>query len=126
MCPSISSPLVSKNAEKSSESKIDLKGKFIHAFSFKFKPDASEEKLAGLMQELADSKELIPVLRELVVGKNVARNHHGFQYGEIAIFDKPEGEHDFQKHPEHRTLVPKIVPNMQMGLTMDFVPIEIE
>ena len=61
---------------------------------------------------------------EFVVGKNVARNSHGFQFGEIAVFDKPEGEHEFQKHPEYRKLVPKIVPNMEMGITMDFVPIE--
>ena len=116
-------PLVSNNAKKTSGAKVDLKGKFIHAFSFKFKPDATEEKVAGLMQELADSKELIPILREFVVGKNLARNNHGFQYGEIAIFDKPEDEHVFQKHPEHRNLVPKIIPNMEMGITMDFVPI---
>ncbi|MBL4756846.1 MAG: Dabb family protein, partial [Rhizobiales bacterium] len=72
-------------SEKNSTTKKKM---FIHAFCFKFKKDAPEEKIAGLMQELANSKEHIPVLREFMVGKNVAPRTHGFQYGEIAIFEK--------------------------------------
>ncbi len=98
--------------------------KFIHAFCFKFKKDAPEEEVAGLMQELAGSKEHIPVLKEFMVGKNVARNGHGFQYGEIAVFDKKEDLQVFQRHPEHRKLVPRILPYVEVGITMDFEPIE--
>jgi hypothetical protein len=111
----------STDANEKTEAK---KKKFIHAFCFKFKKDAPEEVVAQLMQELADSKRHIPVLREFMVGKNVARNSHGFQYGEIAVFDKEEDHHVFQLHPEHRKLVPRILPYVEMGITMDFEPIE--
>jgi hypothetical protein len=108
-----------------SEEKADTKKKtFVHAFCFKFKKDAPEGEVAGLMQELASSKEHIPVLQELMVGRNVARNSHGFQYGEIAVFDKKEDLQVFERHPEHRKLVPRIIPHLEVGITMDFEPIE--
>ena len=115
----------SSTATDTSEEKADTqKKKFIHAFCFKFKKDAPEEEIAGLMQELASSKEHIPVLREFMVGKNVARNGHGFQYGEIAVFDNKEDLQVFQRHPAHRKLVPRILPHVEIGITMDFEPIE--
>lgn len=115
----------SSTASHTSEEKAGTKKrKFIHAFCFKFKEDAPEEEVAGLMQELAQSKEHIPVLREFMVGKNVARNGHGFQYGEIAVFNKKEDLEVFQRHPEHRKLVPRILPHVEVGITMDFEPIE--
>ncbi|MEM7475047.1 MAG: Dabb family protein [Planctomycetota bacterium] len=117
-------PLVAADPAKSKSGKLDLQGKFIHAFSFKFKPDAPEEKVGQLMQELADSSEKIPFVHKFVVGKNVARNHHGFQFGEIAVLDDRESERKYQQHPEHKRLVPQIIPHMQMGLTFDFVPIQ--
>ncbi|MGY8767860.1 MAG: Dabb family protein [Pirellulales bacterium] len=97
---------------------------FIHAFCFKFKKDAPEEEIAGLMQELADSKEHMPFLQEFMVGKNVARNSHGFQYGEIAVFNKKEDLQAYQRHPEHSKLVPRILPHVEIGITMDFEPID--
>jgi hypothetical protein len=114
----------SSTATDASEEKADTKKKFIHAFCFKFKKDAPEEEVAGLMKELAHSKKHIPVLQEFMVGKNVARNGHGFQYGEIAVFDKKEDLQVFQRHPEHRKLVPRILPHVEIGITMDFEPIE--
>jgi len=115
----------SSTATHTSEEKANTKKKkFVHAFCFKFKKDAPEEEVAGLMQELASSKEHIPVLQEFMVGKNVARNGHGFQYGEIAVFDKKEDLQVFQRHPEHRKLVPRILPYVEVGITMDFEPIE--
>jgi hypothetical protein len=115
----------SSTATDTSEEKGGMeKKKFIHAFCFKFKKDAPEEEIARLMQELAGSKEHIPVLQEFMVGKNVARNGHGFQYGEIAVFNKKEDLEVFQRHPEHRKLVPRSLPNLEIGITMDFEPID--
>ena len=115
----------SSTATDSKEDKGDAKKTtFIHAFCFKFKKDAPKEEVAGLMQELATSKEHIPVLQEFMVGKNVARNGHGFQYGEIAVFDRKEDLQVYQRHPEHRKLVPRILPYVEVGITMDFAPIE--
>ena len=99
-------------------------GKFVHLFYFKFKEGVADEEIAELMKELANSTKKIPVVKEFMVGKNVARNSHGFQYGEIAVFDKEEDHHVFQLHPEHRKLVPRILPYVEMGITMDFEPIE--
>ncbi|MDG2383435.1 MAG: Dabb family protein [Pirellulaceae bacterium] len=115
---------ISTASDASEEKPKSPKQKFIHAFCFKFKNDAPEEEVAGLMQELAHSKEHIPVLQEFMVGKNVARNGHGFQYGEIAVFDNKEDLEVFERHPEHRKLVPKIIPHLEMGIAMDFEPIE--
>jgi hypothetical protein len=96
---------------------------FIHGFNFKFKKGVPEEKIAGMMKELAALKEKIPVLKEFLVGKNTAPRTHGYQYGEIAVFDKKEDLMVFEKHPEHEKLVKKIIPNLEIGNGMDFFPI---
>lgn len=100
------------------------KGHFIHAFNFKFKNGVSNDEIAELMSELASMKEKIPVLKELLIGKNVAHWHRGFQYGEIAIFEKKEDLKIFDKHPEHQKLVKKIIPKLDSGHAMDFIPID--
>tara|TARA_B100001115_G_scaffold169031_1_gene149347 strand:+ start:195 stop:917 length:723 start_codon:yes stop_codon:yes gene_type:complete len=102
----------------------DYKGHFIHAFNFKFKDGVSDDEMAELMGELATLKEKIPVLKELLIGKNVAQWHRGFQYGEIAVFEKKEDLEIFDKHPEHRKLVKKIIPKIAGGNAMDFIPID--
>ena len=100
------------------------KGHFIHAFNFKFKNGVSNDEIADLMGQLAATKEKIPVLKELLIGKNVAHWHRGFQYGEIAIFEKKEDLKIFDKHPEHQKLVKKIIPKLDSGHAMDFIPID--
>ena len=100
------------------------KGHFIHAFNFKFKKDVSDDEIAELMGELAATKEKIPVLKELLIGKNEAQWHRGFQYGEIAIFEKKEDLEIFDKHPQHQKLVKKIIPKLAGGNAMDFIPID--
>ena len=100
------------------------KGHFIHAFNFKFKAGVSNDEIAELMNELAGLKEKIPVLKELLVGKNEARWHRGFQYGQISIFDKKEDLMAYDKHPEHKKLVRKIIPKLAGGNAMDFIPID--
>ena len=100
------------------------KGHFIHAFNFKFKDDVSDDEIAQLMGELAATKEKIPVLKELLIGKNEAQWHRGFQYGEIAIFEKKEDLEIFDKHPQHQKLVKKIIPRLAVGNAMDFIPID--
>ena len=57
----------------------NYKGHFVHAFNFKFKDGVSNDEITELMNELADLKGKIPVLKELVVGKNEAHWHRGFQ-----------------------------------------------
>ena len=101
----------------------NYKNHFIHAFNFKFKESVSEDEMAELMGELAALKEIIPVLKELLIGKNIAQWHRGFQYGEIAVFEKKEDLEIFDKHPEHQKLVKKIIPKIAGGNAMDFLPI---
>ena len=103
--------------------KSPSKKTFIHGFNFKFKKGVPEEKIAGMMKELAALKEKIPVLKEFLVGKNTARRTHGYQYGEVAVFDKKEDLMVYEKHPEHVKLVKKIIPNLEIGNGMDFFPI---
>lgn len=99
-------------------------GHFVHAFNFKFKAGVSNDEIAELMNELARLKDKIPVLKELLVGKNEAHWHRGFQYGQISVFDKEEDLMTYDKHPEHRKLVSKIIPRLVGGNTMDFIPID--
>ena len=95
---------------------------FIHGFNFRFKQGVPDEEIASLMKELAALKEKIPVLRDFLIGKNIAKRTHGFQYGEIAIFDKKEDLMRYEKHPEHEKLVRKILPKLEIGNGMDFFP----
>ena len=97
--------------------------RFVHLFYFKFKEGVSDEEMAGLMKELASLKDEIPVLQDFVVGKNVAPRTHGYQYGQISVFAKPEDLEVYERHPEHQKLVKKIVPKLDQGVTMDFVPL---
>ena len=99
-----------------------VKKPFIHGFNFKFKPGVPDEEIAALMRELAALKEKIPVLKEFFIGKNIANRTHGFQYGEIALFDKKEDLMLYEKHPEHQKLVKKILPRLEIGNGMDFFP----
>jgi hypothetical protein len=100
------------------------KGHFVHAFNFKFKDGVSKDEIAELMHELAGLKKKIPVLKELLVGKNEARWHRGFQYGQISIFEKREDLMTYDKHPEHKKLVRKIIPKIVGGNAMDFIPLD--
>ncbi len=102
---------------------MSYKDHFIHAFNFKFKDGVSDKEIAELMNELAGLKKKIPVLRELLVGKNEARLHRGFQYGQISVFERKEDLMAYNKHPEHQKLVRKIIPKLAAGNTMDFIPI---
>ena len=101
----------------------NYKDHFVHAFNFKFKDGVSNDEIAELMNELAELKGKIPVLKELVVGKNEAHWHRGFQYGQISIFDKKEDLMTYDKHPEHQKSVRKIIPKLAGGNTMDFIPL---
>ena len=102
----------------------NYKDHFVHAFNFKFKDGVSNDEIAELMNELAELKGKIPVLKELVVGKNEAHWHRGFQYGQISIFEKKEDLMTYDKHPEHQKLVRKIIPKLAGGNAMDFFPIQ--
>ena len=101
------------------------KGHFVHAFNFKFKPKVPEEEIADLMNKLAGLKAKIPVLKELVVGKNEVRWHRGFQYGQISIFDKKEDLATYDRHLEHQKLVRQIIPRLAGGNAMDFIPLDV-
>ena len=116
--------LAAIGANHSALAKSPNKKTFIHGFNFKFKKGVPDEKIAGMMKELAALKEKIPVLKELLIGKNVAQWNRGFQYGEIAVFEKKEDLEIFDKHPEHRKLVKKIIPKIAGGNAMDFIPID--
>tara|TARA_A100001037_G_C14530998_1_gene363042 strand:+ start:66 stop:464 length:399 start_codon:yes stop_codon:yes gene_type:complete len=105
------------NAEKE---KNDM---FYHLHYFRFKDDVPEEEIATLMKELAALKDKIPVLKEFWVGKNISPNGKGFQYGEVALFEKPEDLQAYDRHPEHRKMVKKIGPKLAGGASMDFIPL---
>ena len=62
------------------------------------------------------------MLKEFFIGKNIARRTHGYQYGEIAVFDMKEDLMRYEKHPEHQKLVRKILPRLEIGNGMDFSP----
>ena len=97
---------------------------FIHGFNFKFKRGVPDREIASLMKQLAALKGKIPVLKEFFIGKNIGRRTHGYQYGEIAVFDmKEDSDATNEKHPEHQKLVRKILPRLEIGNGMDFFPI---
>ena len=70
--------------------KNEKSGMFYHLHYFKFKPEVSEIEIAELMKELAALQNKISVLKEFWVGKNDSPNGKGFQYGEVALFEKKE------------------------------------
>ena len=97
---------------------------FYHLHYFKFKPEVSEIEIAKLMKELAALQDKIPVLKEFWVGKNESPNGKGFQYGEVALFEKKEDLKVYDQHPEHKKMVKKIGPKLAGGISMDFVPLD--
>ena len=119
----ISSSLAALALNTTAYAEAERQKPFIHGFNFKFKRGVPEEEVASLMKELAALKEKIPVLKEFLIGRNIATRTHGFQYGEIAVFDKKEDLMRYEKHPEHEKLVRKILPRLEIGNGMDFFPI---
>jgi hypothetical protein len=97
---------------------------FYHLHYFKFKQEVSDAEIAEVMKELASLQHKIPVLKEFWVGKNVSPNGKGFQYGEVALFEKKEDLKIYDEHPEHRKMVKKIGPKLAGGISMDFVPMD--
>ena len=91
---------------------------FIHGFNFKFKRGVPEDIIAPLMEELAALKDKIPVLKEFFIGKNVAKRTHGFQYGEIAVFNKKEDLMIYEKHLS--ASVRKILPRLEIEMEWIF------
>ena len=116
----ISSSLAALALKTTAHAEAERQKPFIHGFNFKFKRGVPEEEVASLMKELAALKEKIPVLKEFLIGRNIATRTHGFQYGEIAVFDKKEDLMRYEKHPEHEKLVRKILPRLEIGNGMDF------
>ena len=96
------------------------KGMFVHVMLFKFKPEVSEEEIAGIMKELADLKDKIPVLKEYLVGKNTSPRGQGYHYAQVSVFEKKEDLQVYSKHPEHRKVARQIGPKVAEGITMDF------
>ena len=104
--------------------KNEKSGMFYHLHYFKFKPEVSEIEIAKLMKELAALQDKIPVLKEFWVGENDSPNGKGFQYGEVALFEKKEDLKVYDQHPEHKKMVKKIGPKLAGGISMDFVPLD--
>ena len=77
------------------------------------------------MKELAALKGKIPVLKEFFIGENMAQRTHGFQYGEVAVFDKKEDLATYDRHPEHQKLVRQIISRLAGGNAMDFIPLDV-
>ena len=96
--------------------------RFVHVMFFQFKPDVSEEERAELMHELARLKDTIPVLKEHLVGENMAAGSPEYHYALVSVFEKAEDLAVYEKHPEHEALARRVIPKIARGFGMDFMP----
>ena len=98
-------------------------GMFVHVFLIKFKPEVPEDEVADVMKALAGLKEKIPVLKEFLVGKNMAAGEQGYHYAQVAVFEKKEDLQVYQQHPEHQAVAKQVVPKVAEASTIQFEPL---
>ena len=77
--------------------------------------------IAELMNELAVGK--IPVLKNCWLERTKRIGIGAFNTARFHFLIRKRTSF-YDKHPEHRKLVHKIIPKLAGGITMDFIPID--
>ncbi len=99
-------------------------GPIRHVVHFKFKPDATKEQIAKIVEEFAALKTKISVVEALEWGTDISPEKLGKGYTHcwIATFKNAADRDAYLVHPDHKAFVAILKPIMEDALVVDFVP----
>ncbi len=91
-----------------------------HIVLFKFKPEASREELAQLVQRLRALPPLIPEIRAFEVGEDTFHWPRSFDLAVVSLFDDVEAFKRYQDHPEHVPVAQGLRANAAQVVSVDY------
>lgn len=96
--------------------------KLYHVVSFKFKADASKEKIDGVVNAFRDLKKTVPVIKEFSWGTNVSPEKHdkGFTHAFILSFASEKDRDTYLVHPEHKAFGKIVGPVLDDVFVLDY------
>ena len=83
---------------------------FIHGFLFRWQPGVTEEQIARAQREILAFQGVIPGLREVHVGENIAANKGSYTFAGVMIFESKEIYAGYWAHPAHQALLQWLMP----------------
>lgn len=89
-----------------------------HIVLIRFKPEVSEETIAGLFDELKAIETKLPGLLALSAGRSESpeKMERGHMHGFTADFADWDALQAYQDHPDHKALGAKLVANAVDGI----------
>lgn len=76
-----------------------------HAVLFRWKPDVTDEHIAGAERALRELPSQVPSIRSYVFGRNAGINPGTYDYAVIAEFDDRAGYLEYRDHPDHKAFI---------------------
>ncbi len=83
---------------------------FLHTFVFRWKPGVEEAQIRRARADILNFQGKIPGLLNAYVGKNIAVNRNGYDFGGVMLFADKAALDAYQIHPKHQDLLEWLVP----------------
>lgn len=80
-----------------------------HVVILTFVPDTSEEQIAGIVSALRGLPDVIDVLDDFTIGRDVGINEHAGDVAVLATFADRDDWQAYLDHPAHKAVVQKLV-----------------
>jgi len=89
-----------------------------HIVLIKFKPEVSEETIAGLFAELRGIEKQVSGIRDITSGRSESpeKIERGYMHGFVVDFDDWDALERYQTHPDHKALGARLVDNATGGI----------
>lgn len=96
--------------------------KLMHVVSFKFKPAATPEQIAQVVESFRDLKKKIPGIQHFEWGTNVSPEKHdkGFTHGFILTFNSEKDRDAYLVHPDHQAFGKGLGPILADVFVIDY------
>lgn len=97
------------------------KEKSVHIVMFKFKADASPEKIQNLKNEILKQKGTVSGLLDISFGEDFTGRAKGFTHAELAVFKDKKSLEAFNKSDYHQQLITNFIkPVLEEILVLDY------
>lgn len=98
-------------------------GAYRHVVFFKFKDDASANKVAAIEQAFVELSKKVPTVTGFEWGTNVSPEglNYGFTHCFLVTFKDKAGLEVYLPHPEHEKFVAQLKPLLDKACVVDYV-----
>jgi hypothetical protein len=92
---------------------------FIHMFSFRWKPNVSEQQKQRVLKEVGALQTKIPGILDSAVGFNTSPKGQGYEFGGVMKFANRAAYEAYNAHPVHDNLLVWLRPLIE-AVEVDF------